>query len=56
MADHAHAHAHAPRPLGGVLLTPFTLLLGVLSLAAPGLAHAHLAARGGSAAVFSPNL
>ena len=31
MADHAHAHAHAPRPLGGGLLTPFTLLLGVLS-------------------------
>jgi Ni/Fe-hydrogenase subunit HybB-like protein len=29
MAD--HAHAHAPRPLGGSLLTPFTLLLGVLS-------------------------
>ena len=29
MAD--HAHAHAPRPLGGGLLTPFTLLLGVLS-------------------------
>lgn len=29
MAD--HAHAHAPRPLGGNLLTPFTLLLGVLS-------------------------
>jgi len=27
MAD----HAHAPRPLGGNLLTPFTLLLGVLS-------------------------
>ncbi|MBK9595438.1 MAG: Ni/Fe-hydrogenase cytochrome b subunit [Rhodocyclales bacterium] len=26
-----HAHAHAPRPLGGGLLTPFTLLLGVLS-------------------------
>ena len=31
MADHAHAHAHAPRPLGGGLLTPFTLLLGVLA-------------------------
>ncbi len=27
MAD----HSHAPRPLGGNLLTPFTLLLGVLS-------------------------
>ncbi|WIM04840.1 MAG: Ni/Fe-hydrogenase cytochrome b subunit [Candidatus Nitricoxidivorans perseverans] len=27
MAD----HAHAPRPLGGNLLTPFTLLLGVLA-------------------------
>jgi Ni/Fe-hydrogenase subunit HybB-like protein len=31
MADHAHAHTHAPRPLGGGLLTPFTLLLGVLA-------------------------
>ena len=31
MADHAHAHAHAPRPLGGGLFTPFTLLLGVLA-------------------------
>ncbi len=29
MAD--HSHAHAPRPLGGSLLTPFTLLLGVLA-------------------------
>ena len=29
MAD--HAHAHAPRPLGGGLFTPFTLLLGVLA-------------------------
>lgn len=27
----AHANHHAPRPLGGSLLTPFTLLLGVLS-------------------------
>ena len=26
-----HAHAHAPRPLGGSLLTPVTLLLGALS-------------------------
>lgn len=26
-----HAQAHAPAPLGGSLLTPFTLLLGVLS-------------------------
>ena len=30
MAD----HAHAPRPLGGGLFTPFTLLLGVLSAVA----------------------
>ena len=29
MAD--HSHAHAPRPLGGSLFTPFTLLLGVLA-------------------------
>ena len=29
MAD--HSHAHAPRPLGGSFLSPFTLLLGVLS-------------------------
>jgi len=27
----ANNHAHAPAPLGGSLLTPFTLLLGVLS-------------------------
>ncbi len=27
----AHARTHAPAPLGGSLLTPFTLLLGVLS-------------------------
>lgn len=32
MAD--HSHAHAPRPLGGSLLTPFTLLLGVLAAVA----------------------
>lgn len=32
MAD--HAHAHAPRPLGGGLLTPVTLLLGVLAAVA----------------------
>jgi Ni/Fe-hydrogenase subunit HybB-like protein len=29
MAD--HSYAHAPRPLGGSLFTPFTLLLGVLA-------------------------
>jgi Ni/Fe-hydrogenase subunit HybB-like protein len=29
MAD--HSYAHAPRPLGGNLLTPFTLLLGTLA-------------------------
>ena len=27
----AHARTHAPAPLGGSLLTPFTLLLGLLS-------------------------
>lgn len=32
MAD--HTAAHAPAPLGGKLVTPFTLFLGVLSLAA----------------------
>ncbi len=33
MAD--HSHAHAPRPLGGSLFTPFTLLLGVLAAIIP---------------------
>ncbi|MBI5922731.1 MAG: Ni/Fe-hydrogenase cytochrome b subunit [Betaproteobacteria bacterium] len=33
MTEHAH-HAHAPAPLGGKLITPVTLCLGALTLAA----------------------